>query len=343
MSLANSVRATTNRASERFREDVRSPRGIAVIVGLLASLAVPLLVDGYFLNVYTQMLIFIVAVASWNLIAGYLGVFSFAHAAFFGIGAYTTAILTAEVGLPPEPALVLGGVAAALFAIPISLPVLRLGGAYVAMVTLAYAEIIYLASIIFRDVTGGPTGYTAHSGLFGGDHVLAFYYTLVIIVLLMAVLYLLTVSRFGLIAKAIRESEDAAMMLGNNTYRYKLVGFVVGSGVAGVAGGLQAFNLLIVSPPMLDIDRMIEFMAMGIIGGLGTFAGPIIGVIVVVGISEILRGWNEARLLIWGILLLVIILFYPNGLAGSDVQKQLLRKQIDSVKDLVPGRRRDND
>lgn len=328
MSLAESAVVMVDRVRSRASKDIRSLRGVAAVVGFLLALAAPYVLDGYALSIVLQMLVFVLAVASWNLLAGYFGLFSFAHAALFGVGAYTAVILSAEAGVPPTLALLAGAVGAGLASLPIALPVLRLGGAYVAMVTLAYAEIVYLATIVYRDVTGGPTGYTGHSAMFGGDRVTFFYFVLFAVVVILAGLYVLLISRFGLLARAIRESEDAAQMLGNDTYRQKLLGFVIGSAIGGFAGGLQAFNLLIVSPPMLSIEQMIEFMAMGVIGGLGTFAGPVVGVVAVLGISELLRSFGEIRLLVWGLLLMVIILFFPNGIAGSDVQVRLLRERI---------------
>lgn len=336
MSVFGKFSAAVSRFQERASTDIGTRRGKLALLGLVVAPLIPFVFDSYTVSVATQMLIFILAVASWNLLAGYFGIFSFAHAALFGIGAYTAAILAAEFGVPPTLAIVIGGVAAGIFSIPISLPVLRLAGAYVAMVTLAYAEIIHLGTTIFRDITGGPTGYTNHSAMFGGDRIIFFYFTLLVVVIGLLLLYLLLVSRFGLIARAIRESEDAARALGNDTYRYKFLGFVIGSGLAGVAGGLQAYNLLIVSPPVLGIERMIDFMAMGVIGGFTTFGGAIIGVLAVGGISEILRGFTDSRMLIWGALLLVIILFFPNGLNGTDIREFSLRGLFSSDREAVP-------
>lgn len=327
------------RAAARFRDDVRGPRGVLLLVSLGLVVVSPFVLRQFLQSVVLQIIIFSLAVTSWNLIAGYYGMFSFTHAALFGVGAYTTVIATSEFGVPAVAALALGGLAAGVLSLPITLPSLRLGGSYVAMITLAYAEIIHLAAITFRDITGGPTGYTGFEPMFGGDRVAYFYFVLAVVAFLVFLQYLLLVSRYGLIARAIRESEDAAQMLGNNTYRHKLGGFFIGSAIAGVAGGLQAYNILIISPPMLELTQMIRFMAMAVIGGLGVFGGPIVGVVVVVGVSELLRGLGDVRLLVWGLMLLVVILFFPSGIAGSSIQRGLLRDQLKALRQFVTGSR----
>ncbi|WP_101297138.1 branched-chain amino acid ABC transporter permease [Halegenticoccus soli] len=318
------VRLAVDRVRSRLREDARTRNG--KLFAAITALAVfaPVMFSPYRLEIVMQLLIVILAVASWVFVAGYFGMFTFAHAALYGVGGYAAVILAAEMGVHPLASILLGGVVAGLFSLPISYPVLRLSGAYVGMVTLAYAEIIYYGTIILRDVTGGPTGYTGFPQLFGGDRVVMYYFVLALVVALMLAMYALLVNRFGLVARAIRESSDAAQMLGNNVPRYKLTGFLVGSSIAGVAGALQAYNILIISPPMLEIDQMIEFMAMGIIGGLRTFGGAVFGGIIVFGFSEVLRDIGELRLVVWGALLIVVTLYFPDGIAGSsfDVRKR---------------------
>lgn len=337
MSALDDVSLALDRTWTQARRDLVSPRGVLFIVGVIATLIAPLTTGSYYQSVILQVLILVLAVTSWNLIAGYFGMFSFTHAALYGIGGYATVISAVELGVPPFLAIVVGGIAAGVFSLPITIPALRLGGSYLAMVTLAYAEIIHLAAISYRDITGGPTGLTGYAPLLGNNRVLVYYFTAAVVGLLIFAQYVLVVSRFGLIARAIRESEDAAQMLGNNTYRFKIMGFFIGSTLAGVAGGLQVYNVLIISPPMLQISQMIQFMAMAVIGGLGVFGGPFIGVLSVLGLSELLREFESIRFIVWGLLLLFIIMFFPNGLAGSSVQMDLFQKQFDDVRSTLRG------
>ncbi|MFC6734061.1 branched-chain amino acid ABC transporter permease [Haladaptatus sp. GCM10025707] len=277
-----------------------------------------------------QLFIVVLLVGSWIFIAGYFGIFTFAHAALYGVGAYAAVLLAGELGVPPLLTIFVGGLAAVVFCLPIAYPVLRLQGAYVGMVTLAYAEIIYRGTIIFRDVTGGPTGYSGFPALFGGDRLVMYYFVLVTVAAFMLLQYGLLVNRFGLVARAIRESEDAAQMLGNNVSRYKLTGFVIGSGIAGIAGALQAYTILIMSPPVLELTQMIEIMAMGIIGGPRTLGGAVFGGLAVFGLAEVLRGLGEIRLIIWGAMLVIVTLYFPDGIAESTLNlKSRLKELVD--------------
>lgn len=328
-----SIRAAVDRTVDQLRRDVKSAKGLFMLLLLAVALLSPLIVSGYWVGVVLQIAIYGLVVLSWNFIAGYFGLFTFAHAALFGVGGYATVIIATEYGIPPLLALPLGGLVAGLFSLPVILPVLRLVDDYVAMVTLAYAEILHRGAIILDDITGGPTGYTGIERMFGGDRMLFFYFALLVVAALALVQYALLVSRFGLIARAIRESEDAAKMLGNNTIRLKTIGFFIGSAIAGVAGGLQAYNIGIVSPPMMALEQMINFLAMAVIGGLGVMAGPITGTGIVYGSSEILRQFGEVRLLFWGVLLVIVILFFPRGVMGAD----RFWDRVDDLKDRLWG------
>lgn len=329
----SSVSMLSDRIVEKSSQHLNTTIGRLLIVGFLGVLVAPMLVGTYRMDVLTQALVFIVAVTSWNLVAGYFGILSFAHAALFGVGGYAGAIFAAEVGLPPFLGILLAGAVTGLLSFPISLSLLHLSGAYIAMITLAFGQMIYFASIIMRDVTGGPTGYTGYAPLFGGDRILLFYFVLAVVLLLLAVQYIIAISRIGLVARAIRESEDAAQMLGNDTRKYKIMGFVIGSSLVGIAGGLQAYNVLIISPPTLALNQMIEFMAMSVVGGIRSLSGGIIGVIIVFGLSEGLRELGTARLLVWGILLVVAILYFPNGVSGADEQLRAGRDWLRSLLD----------
>lgn len=316
MSLS-SIQVFLSRTRDRLLEDVRSRNGIAFLLGSVIALLAPLILTPYGVSLLTQLVIMILVVGSWIFVAGYFGIFTFAHAAFYGIGAYGAAIAAAGFGIHPVGSILIGALAVALFSLPIAYPVLKLSGPYVAMVTLAYAEIIYYATTMFRDITGGPTGFTGFPQLFGGNDLALYYFVFLVVAVLMLVQYGLLVNRFGLVARAIRESSDAAAMLGNNVPRYKLTGFIIGSVIAGIGGGLQAYTIMIISPPILEINQMIEFMAMGVIGGLRTFGGAVFGTVIVFGLSESLRGIGEIRLVIWGVLLMAFILYFPNGIAGD--------------------------
>ncbi|QLG48497.1 branched-chain amino acid ABC transporter permease [Natrinema halophilum] len=328
MTLSHSI----NSIRQKIVEDAKTPKGYVALSVLAIALLAPAIFGGYLFEIVLQMVVFVLVVASWNLIAGYFGVFSFAHAALFGVGGYIAAILAGTYGIHPVATIVIGGGGAAIASLIIAPMILRLGGSYVAMATLAYAEILYLLVYVLDDITGGAMGYIEHPALFDGNMIPLYYFALAIVLLNLAVLYVLLRSRFGLIGRAIREEEDAAKMLGNNTDRYKVYAFVLSSAMAGTAGGIHAFNIRIFSPSMMAIEMMIEFMAMAVIGGIGTSLGPVVGVIAVLGFSEFFRSFGEIRLLLWGLLLMFTIMFFPGGLAGSSVQQDLLRDQAGKLR-----------
>lgn len=317
--------SAVTRTREQLATDLRTTRGQLVLGLFFVSLVFPLFVGGYWEDVLIQMFVYVLLVASWNFISGYFGMFSFGHAAIFGIGGYGTAILTLEAGVPILPAIFLGGLIAGIASLPIMLPILKLETHYIAMVTVAFAEIVRLGAIHFRELTGGPTGYTGYPAMFGGNRLVILYFFAGFVFLMVLAIYALLVSRFGLVARAIRDSEGAAQMLGNNTPRYKLVGFFTGSFFAGMAGGLQAFNIGIISPPMLDLFTMTEIAAMGIVGGFRSISGAVFGVILIFGVSEILRPFGEFRLVVWGMLLVGAVLFFPNGMSNTNIRRTVER------------------
>jgi len=315
MTAIDTLRSGIARTAERLTEDARSRNGAAFVIAGVLGLLAPVLVGGYTLDLVMQLIILILVVTSWIFIAGYFGMFSFAHAALYGIGAYA-ALLAGEMGIHPIIAVLLGGVVAGILSIPIALPVLRLSGAYVGMVTLAFAEIVYRLVIVFREVTGGPTGYTGFPSLFGGNRIALYYFVFALVAALLVVRStgcwsIASVSWRERYAKP-RRSADA----GNNVPRYKLTGFIIGSAIAGVAGGLQAHTVLIISPPMIEVNRMIEFMAMGIIGGLRTIGGGIFRSRDRLRTLEGLRDLGEVRLVIWGALLVVVTIYFGRRSLG---------------------------
>lgn len=325
----------TGQLISQLREDAQTRRGYLAISLLVVAVLAPVLFAGYIFDIVLEMVIFALIVASWNLLAGYFGVFSFAHAAFFGVGGYSAAILAGHLGVPPVVSIFLGGIGAGVASLVIAPLILRLSGSYVAMITLAYAEILRLSVYVFDDITGGDSGYIQHPSLFDGEKILFYYFTLAVVLGGLFAIYVLLRSRFGLIGRAIREDEDAARVLGNNTYRYKMYAFIFSSSLAGLGGAIQAYNLRIFAPVMLEVNAMIEIMAMAIIGGIGLALGPIVGVITVLGLSELLRSTGELRLLVWGLMLVVIILYFPDGLMGSSVQKDLLQEKAEAFRSKV--------
>ena len=296
-------------------------------------LVLPLFIeDPYIMNIVILSLLFGVLACSWNLICGYAGIFTFGHQAFFGIGAYISALLSMKMNLSPWLGLPAGGIAAAFVGFLIGLPCLRLRAApYIAITTLAFAEISRIVCMNLVGLTRGEMGLwgipafpdlTLPGGLeisfSGGDRTGYYYVILLVFVVSAALIGWLMRSYVGLAFRAIREEQDAAISLGIDRTKYKLLSFIVSSFLAGVAGSFYAHYILILTPSsVFSVGVMSEIIAVVLVGGLGTFWGPIIGAFSLTVLLEYLRAFGEYRFMIYGAMLVATIMFMPKGVASK--------------------------
>lgn len=289
---------------------------------LLLLIFLPIWVkDPYLLHLLIIAMIWSVAASNWDLLVGYMGMFNFAQAAFLGIGAYSSALISMHLGVTPWLSLLLGGLITGTFSIVIGLPVLRLAGAYVAMVTLAFSEAIRITISNWTGFTRGVMGLWGIPPLFGGSGKIPYYYSaLALLILSTLILVIWTRSRYGIASIAIKESKSSSESLGINITGFKLAAFFVSSSLTGIAGGFYAFYVLLLSPVLLDLHHMFDIMAMGIIGGIGTIFGPIIGAFIIIFSLEYLRAVGEYRFLIYGVLLILIMLLKPQGLYAGVIE-----------------------
>jgi branched-chain amino acid transport system permease protein len=273
--------------------------------------------DTYALRVVNMALIAAVAVLGLQMIVGLTGQFSFGHAAFYGVGAYGSALMTMKLGVPFPLALPLSGVAAGVAGLLVA-PILRLSGHFLAMATLAMGEIVFLLIVNLKWLTNGAYGiYGVPPPSFAGFEIESDqgYYVLNSIVLLLtyAALHRLVRSRFGRSLVAIRENELAAIACGIPAGRQKVKAFVIGAACAGVAGSLYAHYLATISPDSFTFAASVSFLTMVVIGGLGSLPGGIVGAIVVTLLPEYLRGLAQYRLLVYGGLIVGFMMFLPGG------------------------------
>jgi branched-chain amino acid transport system permease protein len=302
---------------------------VTAVLGLLCIL--PLVVHNpYVLHLFILSMLYAMLAASWNLINGYTGIFTFGHQAFFGIGAYGSALLAMRAGLSPWITLWFGGILAALAGLVIGFPVLRIRSiAHVAIVTLAFAVIVQTVVSNWTDFTRGTLGLGGIPPFTGfalpgigavtfdtGDPVAYYWVALLLLALSAALLIWLAQSRTGLALKAIRDSEMAADSLGVNLVRYKLIAFLVSSFVAGIAGAYYAHYLHILTPDSaIGVSIMVTVLVITLIGGIGTNFGPLGGAFLVTFGLEGLRGFGDYRLMVYGAVLVVFVIFAPRGLA----------------------------
>jgi branched-chain amino acid transport system permease protein len=314
---------TTNRRAGviGFRTQV----GLAALLALTA--AIPALVGGrYIPSIFTSILLFFILGALFDFMLGYLSIVNFGIAGFLCAGAYASALSVKFLGISPWVGLLIGGVAALVLGVITGALTLRLRGIYVGLTTLFVMETLRFVISNSRDVTRGVSGLSV--GIFPpiGDltfqrsNPLAYYYVLLILVsITYACLHFIVYSKIGLVFRAIRDDDLGVSVLGLDIVRYKLLNFAVGSFFVGVFGAFYGnyIGILVPTPQEFGIERTVEILTIAYIGGRGTLWGSLLGAIALVGMQELLRDFNQWRLICYGSFLIVIILGFPGGLAGA--------------------------
>lgn len=284
----------------------------------LAPLALP---NDYYINILILGSLNALVVMGLNLLMGYAGQVSLGHAAFFGLGAYTTAVLTTAGGLA-IPLGVAGGVAvSSLVAAVIGVPTLKLRGHYLAMATLGFGIIVYIVFNEWVAVTGGPSGLVGIPRLavlgfsFASDTA---YYALCAGVLWVTTAGCLNLiaSRTGRALRAIHASESAASAMGVDIARHKLFVFVLSASMAGLAGALYAHHLCFIAPSSFGFTVSVQFLTMVVLGGMASIWGAVGGAFFLTALPELLRVFEEIDILVYGAILVACMMFMPGGLAG---------------------------
>ena len=297
----------------------------ALLVLVILLLAIPLpnlllpdskLVTNSLLFSFTQLFMLITLASDWNLTGGFTGYIDFGHAVFFGLGAYGTGILMNKAGWPFWAAFLVGALFAAIFAILIGIPTLRLKGPYFSIAMLgtfvAMREIIR----VIRPITGGGQGLTLPPYL---NRPLFYYVTLFLAILVVTIVWLIRRAEFGSTLIAIREDEVGAEMRGIDTTLHKITAFTIAAFFTGIVGGLWAYQNTFIDPDVVFFEsRTVELVMMVMLGGLGTVAGPVVGATVIYWMRDIVwANFEQYHLIVEGTLLILIVLFLPEGIVGS--------------------------
>ncbi|MFH1032918.1 MAG: branched-chain amino acid ABC transporter permease [Pseudomonadota bacterium] len=310
----------------------RARMGLKMALGAVL-LALPLVVeDRYFMHLLITSGIFVLLASSWNLLTGFAGLLNLGHAAFYGIGAYTSAILATKLGLNPWLGLLMGGLVAGLFGLMLGVPSLRLSGPYLAITTIGFSEILRLVAMNWVELTRGSLGLYGIPPLPGfslGDWLVvdfrhemwSYYLILALVGISLWAIRRLTISQFGLTIKSLREDDVAAGSIGVDIAAYKLAVFTISAFFAGVAGAFFAHYQRLVSPDTLSLGETFAILTMVMVGGLGTLPGPVLGAILLTFLSEWLRFLEDfvkldVRMVIYGLLLVLTILFMRGGMVG---------------------------
>ena len=294
------------------------PSRTLVLVWVVAVLAFPFVYgDAYVLRILTMTCIFAIFAASWDLLAGYTGQVNFGHALFFGAGAYTSGLLSLKLGLSPWLTVWAGAAVALLFGFLVGYLCLRLRGSYLSLATLAFPLIALGLLFAFPDFSGGELGISGLRRLTLTPS--ANYYVAAISMLVIVFgLWLLADSKFGIVLHAIRDDEVAARASGINTLQYKMIVFAIAAAAAGFAGALFAHYLRVAGPSTLEVALSFQVVIWGIFGGVATIYGPVAAVFLLYPLTEWLGsipGVGELRLLIFAVIVLLVLLFMPRGLA----------------------------
>jgi branched-chain amino acid transport system permease protein len=290
------------------------PSRVVVALFFLFLLLLPLFTeDAYLLRILTLTSIFAILAASWDLLSGFTGQMNFGHALFFGVGAYGAALLNKFAGIPPWGTIPLGALAAVLAGLIIGIPCLRLRGTYLALTTLAFPIILLGLVFAFPDFTGGELGISGIARL-ARSRVANYYISVVLMLSLCTIMWKITDSDTGIIFHAIREDELAVRAAGINTTRYKLLAFSLSGFFAGISGGLYAHFMRIAGPSTLEVSMSFQVVIWAVFGGVATIYGPVGAVFILFPLMELLRFWQDYRILMFACIVLLILLYMPDGL-----------------------------
>ncbi|NYB74491.1 branched-chain amino acid ABC transporter permease [Sedimentibacter hydroxybenzoicus DSM 7310] len=306
---------------------VKNKKTLIIIIAVLAALPLIFKSDSFH-NIMVLLLIYATLGEAWNIITGFAGQISFGHAAFFGIGAYTSSVLFYRFDISPWVGMVLGGIFAAMVALIISYPTFRLKGSYFAIATLAVAEIIKQLFVSWKFVEGA-TGISLpivdDSWLCMEFHTTKLPYIYIALGLFAIVIFVCNYienSKTGFYLKAIRESHEVAESIGINTTNYKTLAMVISAFISAFAGSLYAQYVLYIDPFMIfTLDISIKIVLLTVLGGIGNIYGPLIGASILIPLSEITRvqlgGTGRGiDLMIFGLLVILVACYQPKGIIG---------------------------
>jgi len=304
-----------------FQGDVLAiPGRLIALIFLVLLFLVPLFTQQpYILRTLIYANMFVIFAVSWDFISGYTGQINFGHALFFGVAAYTTGLLNTHLGWQPWATIPIGALAAVIAGVLMCLPALRLRGPYLSLVTLAFPLILLGIIFSFTDFTGGELGISGLDRI-SESKTVDFYVSALVMIVSVFIMWKLTdarssLVRTGLIFHAIREDEIAARASGINTIRYKLLAFAVGAFFAGIAGGFYAHFMRIAGPSTLELALSFQAIIWTVFGGIVSIYGPFVGVYLLYPLMEFLRVVPEVRYIIFAGIVILILLFMPEGIA----------------------------
>lgn len=307
---------------------IRNSKTWLIGVLLVAGLLVPIFIqDSYLRHLFIISFVYGIVAASWDLSLGYAGIFNFAHVAFFGVGVYATGLTAKLLGIDPWVAMLFGGFAASAAAAIVALPVVRLQGVYVVLVTFAFSQLVMQLVINQSNLTGGTQGMVRVPTIwlpgynFLRDYKLGYYYVaFALLVTTTICLRWLVRSDFGLSIRALRDNDDYAVSRGIPIAWQRLKALVASAFFTGLAGGFYVIYLRVASPEVFDFSTVSLILSMVLVGGTSSIYGPLFAALFLTFISEGLASINnfaEGRFMLVALAMIVVLLFFPKGLASA--------------------------
>lgn len=309
---------------DRFTDFLLKHKKIVIPTVYVLLAGIPLLgVSQYFMRVLCLIGVYSMLTMSLNLIAGYMGQTSMGHAALYCLGGYCSALLGSHFGWPFWITMFFGILGGAVGGLILGLSTMRLSGSYLAVITLAFAEVVEMIVLNWTTVTNGPLGIRniPRPSLFGWELTTANggFYWLVLVLVTICILVSLRVvhSKFGRAVRAIKEDELAAKLMGVNTAAYKVKTIVLSGAMAGLAGAFYASMNRYIDANTFNFDVSMTILCIVIFGGLGSVPGMIVGSVLLISFPEVLRGLADYRFVVYGLLLIFMMRFRPQGLLGG--------------------------
>jgi len=323
MRLPSAIRRADGLAQPSTERAVRRPSDhVRLILIWLALLAVPFIApNAYVVSLASMALINLILIASLNLLMGFGGQISLGHAGFFGLGAYASGILNVKLGLGAWLGLPAAALIAGVAALVIGLPTLRLRGHYLSMATLGWNAILVVLFNQLVNLTGGPNGLLgvkpfSLAGIRLDTEARAFPLVWLAALLIMLAILNLLHSRLGRALRAVATNELGADAIGIDSFGIKLLFFVLSAGMAGIAGSLYVHVNQYASPETFGISNSILLNVMVALGGSGTYWGPLLGALIYTTVPQLLLGYEDAELMLFGLGMLVVLIVFPGGLAN---------------------------
>ncbi len=303
------------------------PSHLILVVILLFLVLLPLTpIKRYYLSLCCYVGFYTLAASGLDLLFGYSGQISLGHAGFYCVGAYGSALLSKHLGWPPTLTILLGTLIAVLIGIVLAYPATRLKHHFLSLATIAFAELMYLVVVHWDTATSGFSGLTKIPALvlFGQkfnnskNGMANFYYLLLgVVILMLLVKQLIVKSKVGRAFVAIRESSEAANGMGVNVRKYRVMAFAVSAFFTALAGALYAHFTQYISPETFVMDTSVRFLTVVLFGGMATLWGPVVGAVVIVIIQELLQVTGSYQMILYGIFIVLVLLFMPKGITNS--------------------------